>query len=329
MTIKIGILGLGHIGYYHITALQNLSEYQLIAACDLNPELQKLLSEDVTFYTNVNEFLANEQLETVIIATPNLTHFELGCSAFKAGKNIIMEKPAAMSMEKFDILNGLFKKNSSLHIYYAFHAAKAFEVTWFKKYYLQHDNLKNLGPITSFSCTFYDPYWENGQINKKAIHLGNSWIDSGVNALSVLSEFINPDDLCVVAMSETSLSSKVQKIQALVHFDFPVLENQHSGMGIVNTNWTMGINLKKTYLYFAYSGSCIELDHSNQKILLNSGGNKKKLLYDFSESGPRLYNHYIGVFTDYSQCRRKNTFNTEIARKIHGTLFQAENWRTH
>lgn len=328
MTVKIGILGLGHIGYYHIKALQALPEYNLAAACDLKLEHQNLLPDPVAFYTDVNSFLADKSLDTVIIATPNDTHYKFGCAAFESGKNVIMEKPAAESIDDFELLDRMYKNDNALHIYYAFHSAKAFDVTWFKKYYCDEVNRMTLGPITSFSCTFYDPYIVDGQLNHETKGLGSPWIDSGVNALSVLAELMDIRVFSVVSSSTTHLNVADVPVQTLVQFEFPVEGKGCAGMGSINTNWALGINQKKTYLAFAFSGSLVELDHSAQRVLLKSSDHGTIVLKDFSEAGERLYNHYIGVFKDYLACLKKNSFNNNTSRQIHDKLFLAEHWRT-
>jgi predicted dehydrogenase len=326
MKTDIGILGLGHIGNYHVQALQYLSEFRLTAACDLNPDLCSIIPENVTFYQDYHDFLADTSFNTVIIATPNNTHYSLGCAAFEAGKNVIMEKPATSSIQEFYNLDALFTE-SNLHIYYAFHAAKAFEVTWFRNYYLNEKNRSDMGPITAFSSSFFDPYYQNGRINQRARRLDNSWIDSGVNALSVLNELMDIKTLELISSSKTRLNEQDVPIQAAVRFCFPVDGEGCAGMGIIDTNWALGLNKKKTYLAFTFSGYLIELDHSNQRVLLRSPDNNTSVLQDCSGRGDRLVNHYIGVFQDYLKCRQKNTFNNKEAREIHEKLFSADNWR--
>lgn len=322
MAIEVGILGLGHIGYYHIRALQDLPEYQLKAACDLNPELEKNLPDDVTFYHASDDFFSDDIYDTVVITTPNDTHYHLGWEALEAGKHIIMEKPATNSIEELITLEERSKKKG-LHIYHAFHAAKGFEMAWFRNYYNQEKNRNTLGPITGFSSTFYDPYIQDDLIKSEAHSLQNPWVDSGVNAISVLSEIMDIESLSPFVSSKPQFNITGNFIRARVHFSFAIEGIGHTGIGIIDTDWSLGINQKKTHLFFAFSGNCIELDHTNQKVILISPDNQYRLLKNFEKKGDRLYNHYIGVFSDYSECLKNNTFNNETAKKIYTVLFFA------
>lgn len=323
MKIRIGILGLGHIGYYHIKALDSFPEYELIAACDLNLELKEILPKNALFFKDIEQFLKAD-FDTVIIATPNKTHFELGCRAYEAGKNAIMEKPAGASLEEFEKMDIRFKDDPNRHIYYAFHAAKAFDVAWFKEYYFDKKNFEKLGPITSFSCNFYDPYFEQGAVKEEAGGLQNCWIDSGVNALSVLAEIMDLRNFKLVSFSKIQPENKGIFVQALAQFHFPVKDKEVSGMGVIDTNWTLGLNQKKTRLFFACSGYAVELDHTGQRVTLTSSDKKVTVLKDFNKTGERLHNHYVGVFRDYLTCRKNNKFNNSVAKIIHQKLFSVE-----
>lgn len=44
-------------------------------------------------YTDMNAFLADTDINTVYIATPNLLHYPQAKAALSAGKNVICEKP--------------------------------------------------------------------------------------------------------------------------------------------------------------------------------------------------------------------------------------------
>ena len=44
-------------------------------------------------YTDMEEFLADKDINTVYIATPNLLHYPQAKAALSAGKNVICEKP--------------------------------------------------------------------------------------------------------------------------------------------------------------------------------------------------------------------------------------------
>ncbi|MDM1548162.1 Gfo/Idh/MocA family oxidoreductase [Empedobacter falsenii] len=93
---NFSILGYGHIGRVHQQAIEETENAQLIAVIDFN------LPEDLPFkgYSTLESFL-NEDQETdvVVIATPNGLHREHAIRCLKAGKNVLIEKPIALTVE--------------------------------------------------------------------------------------------------------------------------------------------------------------------------------------------------------------------------------------
>ena len=93
---NFSILGYGHIGRVHQQAIEETENAQLISVIDFN------LPEDLPFkgYSTLESFL-NEDQETdvVVIATPNGLHREHAIRCLKAGKNVLIEKPIALTVE--------------------------------------------------------------------------------------------------------------------------------------------------------------------------------------------------------------------------------------
>lgn len=100
--VKFGIIGYGFMGHTHYNMLKTFEEVEVAAVCDTNPQQLEDAPEGVAVYAKVEELLADESINTVIISTPNPSHLEMVKLAAKAGKNIICEKPAAMSVAEFD-----------------------------------------------------------------------------------------------------------------------------------------------------------------------------------------------------------------------------------
>ncbi len=100
---KFGIIGFGFMGHEHLNMLNRFPEdIEVTCVCDTNPEQLKDTPEGIRQYDNADDLLANEELDTVIIATPNPSHIDMVRKATAAGVNIICEKPAAMSVPEFD-----------------------------------------------------------------------------------------------------------------------------------------------------------------------------------------------------------------------------------
>jgi predicted dehydrogenase len=59
---------------------------------------------EVISYNSTNELLADDEIELVIVNTPNDTHFDFAMQALDAGKHVLLEKPAAATSAEVKIM---------------------------------------------------------------------------------------------------------------------------------------------------------------------------------------------------------------------------------
>ncbi|MDD4493410.1 MAG: Gfo/Idh/MocA family oxidoreductase [Eubacteriales bacterium] len=101
--MKYALIGCGRISPNHIEAAKN-NNLDIIAICDIVPELMKekaekfALSDTVNQYTDYKELLAKEKPELVAIATESGKHAKIALNCIEAGCNVIIEKPIALSI---------------------------------------------------------------------------------------------------------------------------------------------------------------------------------------------------------------------------------------
>lgn len=63
---------------------------------------------------NYEEILEDKTVDTIVIATPIKTHFELAKKALEAKKNVFIEKPGTQTIEEFEELKKIQKENDSI-----------------------------------------------------------------------------------------------------------------------------------------------------------------------------------------------------------------------
>ena len=69
---------------------------------------------NVVVYRSLEEMLADELIELVIVNTPNATHYEYAKKALEAGKHVIVEKPFTVDVKEAEELIALAKKQNKL-----------------------------------------------------------------------------------------------------------------------------------------------------------------------------------------------------------------------
>ncbi len=102
MVVKFGILGFGFMGHIHADMLKNVEGAELIAVCDIDEEKLVDAPEGVKIYHNMDDMFADPDINTVLLPVNNTVHKEAVIKAARAGKDILCEKPAALSVADFD-----------------------------------------------------------------------------------------------------------------------------------------------------------------------------------------------------------------------------------
>jgi len=98
--VRLGLIGGGLISAKHIEASKIISNGNLVALCDTNPE-RKVLAEQlkIPFFTDYQEMIKEVGLEGVIDGTPNQFHAEVGMTCAKHGIHVLTEKPITSTLE--------------------------------------------------------------------------------------------------------------------------------------------------------------------------------------------------------------------------------------
>ncbi len=110
--MNYAIIGCGLIGKKRLAALPPGSK--MVVACDTNLERARALVELAKGGRAVADFkeaIADPQVDAVIVATLNSTLAEISAAAISAGKHVIVEKPAGISVKEIDHLIVLEKKH--------------------------------------------------------------------------------------------------------------------------------------------------------------------------------------------------------------------------
>ena len=109
--IVYGLIGFGGMGKWHTEILENVPEIELAGIYDIKEEKRKL-AEEAGFHTFETEeaMLADESIDVILVATPNDTHRPIALRAMEAGKNVIVEKPATLSLKELTELEDMAGK---------------------------------------------------------------------------------------------------------------------------------------------------------------------------------------------------------------------------
>ncbi|MBR0447788.1 MAG: Gfo/Idh/MocA family oxidoreductase [Clostridia bacterium] len=99
MQHKMGIIGFGGMGTYHFKNLLKGQDVVAKGIWDIKEERREYARElGLHVYQSLEDLLADDELELVLVATPNDMHKPIAIQALQAGKHVICEKPVTLSV---------------------------------------------------------------------------------------------------------------------------------------------------------------------------------------------------------------------------------------
>ncbi len=101
--IRIGLIGAGWIGCHHAANVKKSRHGEIVAVAD--PKKEKAVAAlngqagKAQLYSDYEDLLRDENVEAVVIASPNALHAEHAIAAAEARKHLYLEKPMAIKLE--------------------------------------------------------------------------------------------------------------------------------------------------------------------------------------------------------------------------------------
>lgn len=95
-TINFAVVGYGRIGKRHAAIIEGYKNAKLVAICDVKSSKKEEVT--VPFFNNIEALLKSDLLiDVMCVCTPNGLHAEHTLVCLEARKNVVIEKPMALS----------------------------------------------------------------------------------------------------------------------------------------------------------------------------------------------------------------------------------------
>ena len=190
--LNIGVVGIGHLGNYHLQKYQKLENCKIVAVSDaLSDRAEK--AADIykcEAYTDHSAMLG--KVDAVSIAVPTGGHYMVARDFLAAGVDVLIEKPICATLEEADELIALAnKKNLILQVGFVERfnpAIMALENVIEKPMFIEAHRLH--------------PFFERGT-DVDVI------LDLMIHDLDIILKFVNSPLTCVEAVGVAILSDKV------------------------------------------------------------------------------------------------------------------------
>ena len=226
--LKIGVIGAGHLGKFHLNNWLEIDDVTIIGFCDTDEVNAKAVIEKykIKRFTTPDELL--DKCDAVDIVAPTTYHYELCALALRKGKHVFVEKPLTNTMEEAkSLLKLAVESNLKFQVGHverfnpAFVALKNYKL---KPMFIEVHRLSQFNPRGTDVSVILDLMIHDIDIILQLVKSNVSYISAnGVSVLSDTPDIANVriefDNGCVANLTSSRISMKKMRKMRLFQKD--------------------------------------------------------------------------------------------------------------
>lgn len=177
--MKVAVVGYGGMGGWHTEKLLKSDVAELAGIYDIRRERNELAeSRGIHAYGSLRELLQDSEVELVTVAVPNDAHEDVVVKALNAGKNVICEKPVALSLES---LNRMIEAAEKNHVHFSTHQNRRWDVDYLAMKQV-HDS-GELGKVINVESRIHGSRGIPSDWRGEKVHGGGMLYDWGIHLI--------------------------------------------------------------------------------------------------------------------------------------------------
>lgn len=104
--VRVGVIGVGHLGYHHARVYTEILNTEVVGIVDMNPERAAAVGEllRVPSYSDLDRFYRQARPDAVSVVVPTVSHYETAKRALASGVHVLIEKPVTSTVEEAEEL---------------------------------------------------------------------------------------------------------------------------------------------------------------------------------------------------------------------------------
>jgi len=283
--VKVAIIGAGFMGSMHAEVYGQLPNVKVAAIVDTRGEKAKFLAEKVGAipYLTSDQVFSKPDITIVDICLPTFLHKEFVIKAAEAKKDIVCEKPIALTLEDAKEMVDICKKNRVRFM--VAHVIRFWpEYAFIKKNYDQG----RFGKLLTLTCNRLSPQptwgWENWLLNKN--YSGGALFDLHIHDVDFILYLLGQKPVSLY--SRGTYSEEQGYTHVLTTYNFP-----DGVTAFAEGAWDMTSNFPFEMRFIAqfekviadfdstsnpslviyYADGRIDKPHMERKVLQNTSGN--------------------------------------------------------
>lgn len=112
--VKVGVIGVGHLGRLHAKLYKEVSDTELVGIFDTDEKKCRTIAEELNVKAFANLVQMFEAVDAVNIVTPTTTHYDIASQALSLDKHVFIEKPITKTEQEAEDLIQLAKSKNKI-----------------------------------------------------------------------------------------------------------------------------------------------------------------------------------------------------------------------
>lgn len=204
MKKKFAVIGYGGMGSWHVNHALKSDVLDLAGIYDIDPQKsEKARVSGIYAYSSLEELLNDKSVELVTIAIPNDVHLDTVVKCLEAGKNVICEKPVALSTQDLNTMIEASKKSGKL---FTVHQNRRFDVD-----YLAMQKLADTGEIGKplrIESRIHGSRGIPSDWRGEKAHGGGMILDWGIHLIDQLMLIYKNEEIDTINCTVTNITNK-------------------------------------------------------------------------------------------------------------------------
>ncbi len=183
--INIALIGAGFIANYHARALMKIPNVEITDVVALPIDSAKQFAKKYNIknaHSNYKNLLKKDDIDAVIIGTPNKFHAPFAIDFLQNGKDVFLEKPMAMNSKEVKEIQLATKKNNKLVM--VGHMWRFDDETNFIKKIIESGRIGKIVKTKGYGI--HENWGPEGWFTKKELAGGGALADMGVHAIDTV-----------------------------------------------------------------------------------------------------------------------------------------------
>ncbi len=267
----VAVLGYGGMGGWHVRQLKTMEEIQLCGVYDIDPQRNAAAERaGVCAYPSEAALLADPQVRLVTIAIPNDQHKDAAIRAMRAGKNVVCEKPVALSSDE---VVEMVKASKANKVIFTVHQNRRWDEDYLTIRKIYEEG--RLGKVFKIESRVHGSRGIPSDWRNQKAYGGGMVLDWGVHLLDQMLMMIKEPVVSVYADLDNVTNQEVDDgFKAIIHFA-PKVAGDPPLSCQVEVGTSNFINLPRWYMLGENGSAVIEDWDLNGKIVMVSDWEKR------------------------------------------------------